>query len=153
MGELDKRIWTNGCFDLVHPGHVALLQEARRQLGGPLWVAINSDASVERVKGPGRPFLKAKERAFLLRALECVDGVIEFNDSDFTNSIRLIRPGVYFKSSEYSLDTINVRERIELEKIGARVEFIGRSQFSEFSTTLLESWVKNGKRLQGSQWE
>lgn len=90
-----------GCFDLIHAGHVALLESARR-LGDCLIVALNSDASVRRIKGPGRPVVPQADRAALLSALSCVDAVASFDEDSPNELLRRIRPGLFAKGGDYS---------------------------------------------------
>jgi rfaE bifunctional protein nucleotidyltransferase chain/domain len=94
-------VWTNGCFDLFHAGHVRSLRAARA-LGDVLVVGINSDASVQRLKGPGRPILPATERAELLAALASVDAVVVFDEDTPEECIRLLRPDVHCKGADYA---------------------------------------------------
>jgi len=98
--ESKKVVFTNGCFDLLHVGHLYLLQQAR-QFGDALVVGLNSDASVRRLKGDGRPMISADDRAFALAALECVDFVVIFDESDPLELIRSIRPDVLVKGGDY----------------------------------------------------
>lgn len=93
-------VFTNGCFDILHPGHIELLQKARA-LGSKLIVGINSDDSVRRIKGPDRPLLNATERSAVLLALECVDEVRIFNESTPENLINEIRPDVLVKGGDW----------------------------------------------------
>jgi D-beta-D-heptose 7-phosphate kinase/D-beta-D-heptose 1-phosphate adenosyltransferase len=98
-------VFTNGCFDLVHVGHVRYLQEARRQ-GDFLVVAVNSDRSVEQIKGPGRPIIQDKQRAEVLAALGCVDWVTIFDEPDPLVLIKLLKPDVLVKGSDWSEENI-----------------------------------------------
>jgi rfaE bifunctional protein nucleotidyltransferase chain/domain/rfaE bifunctional protein kinase chain/domain len=92
---------TGGCFDIVHPGHVATLQAARR-LGDALVVLINSDASVRRLKGPGRPVVPEQDRARVLSAFDCVDAVVIFDEDDPRAALEQVRPDVWAKGGDYS---------------------------------------------------
>jgi len=100
-----KVVFTNGCYDLIHVGHVRLLQGARK-LGGALVVGLNSDASVTRIKGPKRPLVNQKERAEMLAALSCVDIVTVFNENDPFNIISDIIPDVLVKGGDWKKGTI-----------------------------------------------
>ncbi|HLT84938.1 MAG TPA: PfkB family carbohydrate kinase, partial [Phototrophicaceae bacterium] len=91
---------TGGCFDIVHAGHVATLQAARR-LGDRLVVLMNSDASVTRLKGPGRPVVPAADRAKVLEALDCVDAVVVFDDDDPRGTLTHLRPDIWAKGGDY----------------------------------------------------
>ncbi len=92
---------TGGCFDLLHAGHVATLRAARR-LGDCLVVCLNSDESVRRLKGPGRPLVHAADRARVLEALECVDAVVEFGEDTPVEALRRLRPDVWAKGGDYA---------------------------------------------------
>jgi rfaE bifunctional protein nucleotidyltransferase chain/domain len=94
-------VWTNGCFDLLHLGHVRSLQAARA-LGDVLIVGVNSDDSVRRLKGPGRPILPAAERAELVASLACVDHAVVFDEDTPDECIRLLRPAVHCKGADYA---------------------------------------------------
>jgi len=100
-----KVVFTNGCYDLLHVGHIRLLQSARKK-GDILIVAINSDASVRRIKGDKRPLVKQSERAETLAALECVDIVTVFNEDDPFNIIKDIMPDILVKGGDWPLDKI-----------------------------------------------
>lgn len=100
-----KVVFTNGCFDLLHAGHVALL-EAARGLGDLLIVAINSDASVRALKGEGRPLLPAEERAEVLLALEAVDRVVVFGEATPLACVRALAPDVLVKGADWGPDDI-----------------------------------------------
>ena len=112
----------NGCFDLLHVGHVRYLHAAK-ELGGRLVVAVNADASVRALKGEGRPLVPAAERAEILAALEDVDAVVIFPEKDVRALIREIRPDVHAKGTDYSAD--NVPERDVVIECGGRVEIVG----------------------------
>ena len=117
-------VWTNGTFDLLHPGHVASLEQARG-LGDVLVVGVNSDASVKGYKGPYRPILFEDERAALLAALECVDYVTVFNDPTPVGVLAAIRPDVHCKGAEYAPPHGRpVPERATVEGYGGRVEYL-----------------------------
>jgi len=111
-------VFTNGCFDLLHVGHIRSLEQARA-LGDRLVVAVNSDASVRRLKGPVRPLVPARQRAEVLAALACVDWVVVFSEDTPLRMIRRLRPHVLAKGGDWSLDTIVGRE--EVESWGGRV--------------------------------
>ena len=111
-------VFTNGVFDLVHPGHVRYLKEARR-LGDALIVAVNSDRSVRMNKGPGRPINDEHERAELLRALECVDAVTVFDEETPHTVIARIQPDVLVKGADWGADEIVGRDIVEAR--GGRV--------------------------------
>jgi rfaE bifunctional protein nucleotidyltransferase chain/domain len=112
----------NGCFDLLHVGHVRYLHAAK-QLGGRLIVAINSDASVRALKGEGRPLMPAEERAEILSALGDVDAVVIFPEQDVRALLREIRPNVHAKGTDYTRDTVPEREVVA--ECGGRVEIVG----------------------------
>jgi len=118
----DKIILTNGCFDLLHVGHVRYLRAAK-QLGGRVVVGVNSDASVRQLKGEGRPRTPAPERAEILAALEDVDAVTIFDSPDVRELIRLLRPDIHAKGTDYTVDT--VPERDVVVACGGRVEIVG----------------------------
>jgi len=112
-------VFTNGCFDLLHPGHVRYLKQARL-LGDALIVALNSDASVHKLKGELRPILKEWERAEVMAALACVDYVTIFSEETPRELIAQLLPDVLVKGGDWSLDTIIGRE--EVEAAGGTVE-------------------------------
>jgi rfaE bifunctional protein nucleotidyltransferase chain/domain len=111
-------VFTNGCFDLLHAGHVRLLEEARTH-GDVLIVGVNSDASVKRLKGERRPLVDERERAEALLALECVDRVVIFDDDTPLETIKALRPDVLVKGADWAADKIVGRE--EVERLGGRV--------------------------------
>ena len=112
----------NGCFDLLHVGHVRYLHAAK-QLGGRLVVAINSDESVRVLKGEGRPFMPAEVRAEILAALADVDAIVIFPDCDVRALIREMRPEIHAKGTDYTADT--VPERDTVLECGGRIEIVG----------------------------
>jgi len=114
----ERVVFTNGCFDLLHVGHVRSLEQARG-LGDRLLVAVNSDASVGRLKGDGRPVVPARQRAEVLAALGCVDWVVVFGQSTPGSLIRALRPDVLAKGGDWALDAIVGRE--DVESWGGRV--------------------------------
>lgn len=118
----DKIILTNGCFDLLHVGHVRYLRAAK-QLGGRLIVAVNSDASTRSLKGEGRPRVPGEERAEILAALSDVDAVTLFDALDVTELIRLLRPDIHAKGTDYTEE--NVPEREVVIACGGRVAIVG----------------------------
>ena len=97
----ERGVFTNGCFDLVHLGHVRYLQEAR-SLGDFLILALNSDESTRQLKGPGRPLVPERERAEILAALRCIDYVTIFSDATASNLVGLLQPAVYVKGGDYA---------------------------------------------------
>lgn len=113
---------TNGCFDILHAGHISLLNAARAQ-GTDLVVGLNSDTSVRNLKGEGRPIHKQGERKIVLEALRSVSHVHIFDEDDCTRFLIASRPDVYIKAGDYSLETLNPKEREVLEKLGTRIVF------------------------------
>lgn len=131
--EEGKRVvLTNGCFDVLHRGHTSYLNQAR-QLGGLLIVAVNSDDSVRRLKGPGRPLNRAADRAGVLAALSCVDYVTVFGEDTAVALIRRLRPDIYAKGGDYSADMLAEAE--EVQAYGGRVEIL--DYVPDHSTTAL----------------
>lgn len=118
-----KVVVTNGCFDILHLGHVTYLEAARKE-GDALLVGLNSDASVADLKGPGRPVNSETDRAGVLAALESVDGVCIFTDKEAVRFLERARPDIYVKGGDYTLETMNREERKVLEQAGARIAFI-----------------------------
>ena len=130
-------VLTNGVFDLLHPGHTAYLAQARRLAGrrGRLFVALNSDRSVKQLKGPRRPILDEKSRAYNLAQLQSVDGIVIFTRRRLTREIQALRPDIYVKAGDYTLATLDPEERAALEQVGARIRFL--PFLPGFSTTSL----------------
>ena len=131
----------NGCFDVLHVGHIRYLHAAR-ELGGKLLVAINSDASVRALKGEGRPVMPAEERAEILASLADVDAVVVFPEKDVRAIIREIRPDFHAKGTDYTVDT--VPERAEVEACGGRVVIVGDPK-NHSASEIIRSQSRLGK--------
>ncbi len=116
-----KIVFTNGCFDVLHPGHVYSLTEASHR-GDFLIVGLNSDDSARRLKGAGRPIISQDDRALMLSALSCVDAVVIFEEDTPVELIRLLRPDIFIKGSDYAGKRIPEREVVEA--YGGSVDFI-----------------------------
>ena len=123
-------VFTNGCFDLLHVGHISLLEDCRR-FGSKLVLGLNSDASIGRLKGPTRPIVGERERARVMAALAAVDAVILFEEDTPMELIRTIRPNVLVKGGDYTVETVVGHE--EVTASGGRVEIV--STVEGFSTT------------------
>ncbi len=132
-------VLTNGIFDLLHTGHLYYLQKARA-LGDALIVALNSDASTRALKGPARPVQTEEQRAYALGALACVDAVVVFREPRLTAEIRSLRPDVYCKAGDYTLEKLDPGERAALEAVGAQITFL--PFLAGFSTTNLIARIK-----------
>lgn len=115
-------VWTNGCFDIVHAGHVRALQAAAA-LGDVLIVGLNSDASVRALKGPTRPVVCQQDRATMLAALECVSRVLIFDALRCDNELRALAPDVWTKSGDYTEESLDQGELAALKAGGGRVQF------------------------------
>lgn len=137
----EQIVLANGCFDLLHVGHVRYLRSAKA-LGGKLIVAMNSDASVGQIKGEGRPFMPEQERAEIVAALADVDAVVIFDETDVRALIREIRPEVQAKGTDYTRE--NVPEREEVLAYGGRVEIVGDPK--DHSTTGMLAQLRNRGR-------
>ncbi len=115
-------VLANGCFDLLHVGHIRYLEGARRE-GDVLVVAINSDASERALKGDGRPVLPARARAELVAALRAVDYVVVFEELNVEGLLAALRPDVHAKGTDYALETVPEREAAA--KLGVRIAIVG----------------------------
>ncbi len=129
-----KVVLTNGVFDLLHAGHLHYLRAAAEK-GGALFIALNGDASVRALKGPTRPVQTAEERAYALGALEFVDTVFIFTTPRLDAEIRALKPDIYVKAGDYTLEKLNPDERQALEEVKAQIEFMPFLQ--GYSTTEL----------------
>ena len=116
-------VLTNGCFDLLHAGHVRYLQAAK-QRGDVLFVALNGDSSVRVLKGPSRPVNPERDRAEVLSALGCVDFATIFYTPRVTDVIRAVRPQIYVKGGDYTAESLDSGERQALEEVSAKVEIL-----------------------------
>ena len=125
-------VFTNGCFDLLHTGHLYLLQRARA-LGDLLVVAINGDLSVADLKGPSRPLIRQDERAAVLAALSCVDYVIVFSEPTPLRTIEAVEPDILVKGADYARADVVGRDFVESR--GGRVELV--PLLSGFSTSAI----------------
>jgi rfaE bifunctional protein nucleotidyltransferase chain/domain len=115
-----KLVVTNGCFDLLHLGHVTYLESARN-LGGALLVGVNGDAAARQLKGPGRPVNSEADRAAVLAALASVDGVCIFADKSAVKFLSAAQPDIYVKGGDYTLNTLNQEERRMVESAGGKI--------------------------------
>lgn len=139
-----KRIvWTNGCFDILHVGHITYLLEARRR-GDVLIVGLNSDKSVRENKGPGRPVVNEKNRALVLSSLECVDYVIVFDGKTPMPLLKTLKPQVYAKGGDYTLNTIVQTERRLVEAYGGEIAIIAGVE-GQSTTNIIEKVRKTNK--------
>lgn len=136
-----KLVVTNGCFDLLHLGHVTYLESARNN-GDALLIGVNSDDAVRQLKGPTRPINAEADRAAVVAALQSVDGVCIFQEKRATRFLEHAKPDLYVKGGDYTLDTIDQEERRLVERMGGRILILpivsGRS-----TTTTLERIAKS----------
>lgn len=133
---VERLVFTNGCFDLLHAGHVRYLTAARA-LGDALVVGVNGDASVRALKGVTRPINSEQDRAEVLAGLRAVDAVVIFPESRATHLIELLRPEIYAKGGDYTVETLEAGERAVLEKINCSMHFIPLLQ-GRSTTSILE---------------
>ena len=115
-----KLVVTNGCFDILHLGHVTYLESARN-LGDALLIGVNGDDAARQLKGKGRPVNSEADRAAVLAALASVDGVCIFADKTATKFLSAARPDIYVKGGDYTLDTLNQEERRVIESAGGKI--------------------------------
>ncbi|HJT02896.1 MAG TPA: adenylyltransferase/cytidyltransferase family protein [Pseudonocardiaceae bacterium] len=121
-GEIGRVVLANGCFDILHAGHIRYLEDARSR-GDFLIVALNTDQSVRAIKGPGRPLIPLAERAEVVGALRCVDAVVSFDEADLETTLRVLRPDVHAKGSDYT--TASVPEAYIDRKLGIEIAICG----------------------------
>jgi rfaE bifunctional protein nucleotidyltransferase chain/domain len=138
--EGQKIILANGCFDLIHAGHIRYLAGAK-QLGGVLVVGINSDDQVEMLKGPGRPYINQNERAEIISALRCVDFVTVFDEATVEELLLAIQPDFHAKGTDYTTET--VPERDIVRSYGGQVAIVGDPK--DHSSTGLIATVRSSK--------
>lgn len=127
-----KLVVTNGCFDILHVGHTRFLKKAK-MLGNCLVVGLNSDKSVRELKGDSRPIFPVAERAEMLKALIWVDFVFIFHEKRATRFLRTIKPDIWAKGGDYTLDTLDLREKQAVLETGGKIEIIPLQ--SEWSTS------------------
>ena len=118
-----KLVVTNGCFDILHPGHVTYLESARN-LGDALLVGVNSDDATRQLKGPNRPVNSENDRATVLAALESVVAVCIFTEKTATRFLERAQPDIYAKGGDYTLETLNQDERRAVEAAGGQIKII-----------------------------
>ena len=118
-----KLVVTNGCFDLLHAGHVTYLENARN-LGDALLIGLNRDAAVRELKGPGRPVNNEDDRAVVLAALESVSGVCLFAERTATRFLQLAQPDIYVKGGDYTVETLPPEERDAVQQAGGKIMII-----------------------------
>jgi D-beta-D-heptose 7-phosphate kinase/D-beta-D-heptose 1-phosphate adenosyltransferase len=139
--QADQRIvFTNGCFDLLHPGHVSLLHQARH-LGDRLIVGLNTDASIQRLKGPQRPILPGQDRAAILSALEDVDMVVFFDEDTPLNLIEQLKPDILVKGADYRIEEVVGRQAVEA--YGGQVRLVEILE-GHSTTTIVRKLSTNG---------
>jgi rfaE bifunctional protein nucleotidyltransferase chain/domain len=114
---------TNGCFDLLHVGHVTYLENARN-FGDALLIGVNGDSAVSGLKGPGRPVNSETDRALVLAALESVDGVSIFQERTATHFLAAAQPDIYVKGGDYTLETLNQDERRAVENADGKIVLV-----------------------------
>ncbi|MGC3959429.1 MAG: adenylyltransferase/cytidyltransferase family protein [Verrucomicrobiota bacterium] len=136
-----KLVVTNGCFDLLHVGHVTYLEAARNQ-GDELLVGVNSDAAVRELKGPTRPVNGEADRLAVLAALQSVSGVCLFTEKRATHFLEQAQPDVYVKGGDYTLETLDPDERRAVERAGGKIIII--PSVSDKSTTATLQKIQAG---------
>ena len=135
-------VLANGCFDLLHVGHVRYLEDARA-LGDLLIVGVNGDAAVQRLKGPGRPLMPAAERAEILASLRAVDHVVVFDDDTADRLVALLRPAVHAKGTDYTPES--VPERATVLAAGGRVAITGDAKQHSTRDVIAEILARFGR--------
>ena len=138
----DRVVLANGCFDLLHVGHVRYLEDARA-LGDLLIVGVNGDDAVRRLKGPGRPLMPAVERAEMLAALRAVDHVVVFEDDTADRLVALLRPAVHAKGTDYTAES--VPERASVHAAGGRVAITGDAKQHSTRDVIAEILARFGR--------
>jgi D-glycero-beta-D-manno-heptose 1-phosphate adenylyltransferase len=134
-----KLVTTNGCFDILHAGHVRYLCDAK-QMGDILVVGINSDESVRKLKGPTRPLQNENDRAFLIGSLRCVDAAFVFPEDDPRAFLEIIRPDFHVKGGDYKADLL---EREVVERFGGKITIV--PFVKGYSTTSIVEKIKTGQ--------
>jgi rfaE bifunctional protein nucleotidyltransferase chain/domain len=131
----DLTLFTNGCFDLFHAGHAKALSDIKKDAGkdSVLVVGINSDKSVKNLKGESRPIIPEEQRAYIVACHEAVDMVFIFDEEDVSPYIKIIRPDFWYKSSDYTFDSLNEKEKLNLLAVDGTVKLINLVE--DISTT------------------
>jgi D-glycero-beta-D-manno-heptose 1-phosphate adenylyltransferase len=127
-----RMVFTNGCFDILHVGHISYLEKAR-SLGDYMVIGLNSDRSVRSLKGPGRPVNDEKSRARVIGALECVDHVVIFGSTRVTPLVEQLQPEIYVKGGDYTVESLDPGERGAIQSYGGRIRILPLSK--GYSTT------------------
>jgi D-beta-D-heptose 7-phosphate kinase/D-beta-D-heptose 1-phosphate adenosyltransferase len=140
-----KVVWTNGCFDILHIGHVDYLKKAK-MYGDCLFVGLNTDNSIRKLKGEGRPINKEEHRAEVLSSLGCVDYVTLFNEQTSENCLNSLRPDIYVKAGDYNLESMNQGERKVIESYGGKIKFIP-IKYDVSTTKVIEKINENNNTL------
>ena len=134
---------TNGCFDIFHLGHLQLINFSK-SLGDELFIAINSDFSIKKLKGPSRPILDQKYRLKFISSIPGVTKAEIFKDTNCSNIIRKWRPDIYVKSSDYELNSLNKNEKTALEEVGSIIKFMEITE--EVSSSSIISKIQSIKK-------
>ena len=143
MENKERLVISNGCFDLLHRGHMQYLLEARK-LGDVLLVAVNSDCSVSILKHSDRPFMSQSDRAYMLASLEAVDAVLVFDETTAVRILEVLRPEIYAKGGDYKENTLNQEEYKLLKEMNCQIHLI---PFIEgYSTSRLIRMIKNKEK-------
>ncbi len=142
--ENKKLVFVNGTFDLFHAGHAALLNEAAR-LGDFLLVFVNTDESIKALKGPERPILPLKFRQYLLASLASVDAVYPFSELRVTHHLEVIRPDVWAKASDYTMESIETNEKRVADLLGINIKILPKVE--GLSSTELINRIKDSSNL------
>ena len=136
-------VFTNGCFDLLHVGHIQYLQQAKN-LGDLLVIGLNDDASVRKLKGEGRPLIEEKQRAQLMSALECVDFIVFFSEDTPKKLLETLRPDILVKGGDYTPDEVVGRDLVE--SYGGRLEvlpFVDGVSTTSIVNTIIERYKQD----------
>jgi D-beta-D-heptose 7-phosphate kinase/D-beta-D-heptose 1-phosphate adenosyltransferase len=131
-------IAASGCFDFIHPGHVRLLRSAK-ELGDTLIIGLNSDESIKRLKGPKRPIYPVDDRILMLGSLRYVDAITVFDDDKATNFLFAVKPAIWIKGSDWTMDKIDREELAAVESNGGQLQLIDTG-VSWHATALLEAF-------------
>jgi rfaE bifunctional protein nucleotidyltransferase chain/domain len=136
----DRLVVTNGCFDVLHAGHIDYLEKAR-SLGNTLLVGLNGDDSIRQLKGHGRPVNSENDRARILASLECVNVVVVFPEMRATEFLKIAKPHIYVKGGDYTLETLDQNERRAVEEGGGKIVILPFTK-GKSTTALLEKIKK-----------